>query len=350
MKKLKRTAPAIDYVKLFADFSSLRAITEWGEDAISAFGSEVAGALRHSVAAPHRIRGIRAEALFEMVVASLGTVQFMKAEDQGDIYFKGDDIAAPDFMIVAEDQTRMLVEVKCIKIQESKETGLSISDSYMRRLIRYAKVTNADLWVAVLWEELEAWTLSHIDVFEKGISGEKKWSLSMSQAMGHNEMHKIGDRMIGTYSPLRFRLRFDPNKSEPFTQEGKPFDATIAGVDVLVGSKVLSGRAKAIAIKIIFFGAWQEIDQELHREGDQLVALDHLYAPNAESASDEIELVGFLSQFISRVYLSGAENTVHSVAEDETLEPGKGNFIPKDFMSLDLPLALVTVLPKGSEK
>ncbi len=58
------------------------------------------------------LHGWQAQALFEAIVASLGSVRLLKLEDSGDIFFEGDSLKPPDFRIVTLDGEQILVEVK----------------------------------------------------------------------------------------------------------------------------------------------------------------------------------------------------------------------------------------------
>src|SRR5262245_12543033 len=75
MKKLERTHAGIDYVKLFADHARRTGVGKYTEQAITQFGDDFERSLLLSSQAEHRVRGLRAEALFVAVVAAIGKVK-----------------------------------------------------------------------------------------------------------------------------------------------------------------------------------------------------------------------------------------------------------------------------------
>jgi hypothetical protein len=345
MKKLERKDQGIDYAKLFADYSARRKIADYSEQAIREFSEGITQSLQATVNAEHRVRGFRAEAVFQAVVAGIGKVALLKAEDSGDVFFTGDDLQIPDFRIVLRDGSQMLVEVKAQRLENSFDKPLKLSNGYVQKVLRYASLTRTELRFAIFWEETSRWTLNRLDAFDPGVAGEKQWSISFVRAMATNELASIGDCTIATLAPLRFRVLFDPDRSERLPPEGGPIQVTIAGVKLFSQDTVLEGLSAEIGWKLLWYGEWEEIGQDSHTEGDHLVWVEHLYGPRGWSdrphEPHEIAPVGALSEMISRAYLQGAERTIHTSATGEILKPGyMGNFIPPDFPSLKLALPL----------
>jgi hypothetical protein len=352
MKKLPRSTQGdIDYLKSFADYSSRQRIAQYSDEAIRAFGDVVQKSLESSVQAEHRIRGLRAESLFLVAVAGIGEVALIKEEDKGDVVFNGDDIQVPDYRVVRSDGHQLLIEVKAVHMEDSLETPLKLSDSCIQRLRRYASLTQTDLRIAVFWEEMSTWTLNSLDAFAQGRQGESKWTLDFARAITTNEMRTLGDRTIATLAPLRLRVHVDPEQSDPMPSSDATMKVVIAGVELLSQDRVLSGPAAQIAWKLIWYGHWGEVDQELHVQDGRLLWIDNLIGPpewdDHRPAPGAPVFVSALSEMISRVYLRGASNTVHSTADPEALEPGyMGTFLPEDLASLDnLPLYLLDLLP-----
>jgi hypothetical protein len=85
MKRLKRADTGIDYVKLLAKHSETRGIHEYSDEVIREFGDEIQRSLGVSTQSNSRIAGLRAEALFGAVVASIAGVCLLKTEDEGDV-------------------------------------------------------------------------------------------------------------------------------------------------------------------------------------------------------------------------------------------------------------------------
>ena len=337
MKRLERTDVGIEYVKLLADHSKRKGSHSYSEDAIKAFGDEVGESLAASAQAEHRLRGLRVEALFMCVVASLGKVALIKEEDAGECYYAGDDVSPPDYRIVLNDGTQLLVEVKAHRLEKSFEKVYKISHARIERLRRYAELTKTELRFAIFWEEMSTWTLNRLDAFDAGASG-KKWSIGYGRAIMTNEMRSLGDKIIQTIAPLRVRILFDPEKSEPVPEGGGRHTVCIDGLRLLSHETPLDGRSAKIAWKLLWYGGWSEVEENAHQEGDRLLWVEYTYAPTGwDEPESQMEqggpaFVGQISGMISRGYLDGAKGTVHSSATGDVLQPGyMSNFIPEDW-------------------
>jgi len=346
MRRLERTDAGIDFVKLLADHSARKGIAEYSESAIKQFGDEIQRSLTTTATADHRVRGLRAEALFLAVVAGIGKVSLIKAEDNGCVYFTGDDVLVPDFRVIPSDDNQTLIEVKAHRLDGSFGKYFRLSHNYIQKLREYAARTKTVLRIAIFWEEHRLWTLNRVEAFTEGISGERQWSISFARALATNEMALLGDCEIATRAPLRFRVLIDPEKSDsiPPGSSGS-FKMVLAGVQLLSQNRVLSDLSAQIAWKLLWHGRWEEIRQDFHYEGEQLLWVDHVFAPpewdEGESDPAAPVMIGSLSEMISNAYLSGAEHTIHTTATDDILQPGyMGNFIPADFVSLNLDLPL----------
>lgn len=346
MRKLERSDAGIDFVRLLAEHAKVKGIAEYSEAAINEFGDRVEQSLKDTAAADHRVRGLRAESLFLAVVAGIGRVRMIKAEDCGEVFFAGEDIAVPDFRIITEDARQLLVEVKVQSWEDTFNVQFKMSDAYVQRLRRYAEYAGAELCFAIFWEGIGGWTLNRLQAFTPGVAGEQRWSIRYPRAMATSEMAWLGDCTVATRAPLRFRVLLDPEKSEPMPPGslGK-FTVTLAGVELLSQDRLLRGVAARIAWRLLWYGSWDEVEQESHSDGDTLLWVDHVMGPagwdDAPPSPNDPVPVGTLSGMISNAYLRGAKKTVHTTATDGILEPGyMGSFIPRDFAALTLELPL----------
>jgi len=342
MKRLERKNRAIDHVRLLADFSKSKGIQEYTQRALQEFGDEASRELASFVTQESRLTGIRAEAMFLAVVAGLGKVGLIKAEDEGEVYYQGPDIQSPDYRIVLADKSALLVEVKAHRMKNIR-SQLKLGDTYVQQLRRYADMMKTELRFAIYWDGLRTWTLNPLEAFEAGSHG-KKWSLDFGRAYGASEMAVLGDRFIATPAPLRFRVNVDPDKSDRIPPSGGPMNITIARVELLSRERALSGKAADIAWKLLWHGNWVDAGQHVEQDGDRVLWIDHLFGPteDEEDWGKGCEMIGSCSGIISNAYLSGAERTVHTTSKSGVLEPGAmGQFIPDDFMKLELPLALI---------
>lgn len=91
------------------------------------------------------IYGRHTEAMFSYVAASLGKCLLIKKEDTGDTFSRDVDILIPDYRLVLEDGSQMLVEVKSYR-QRSVFDDYSVKTEYLYRVLRYAYMVNADLY------------------------------------------------------------------------------------------------------------------------------------------------------------------------------------------------------------
>lgn len=345
MKKLERKDQGIDFVKLFAEDSARRKIADYSEQAIREFGDGMVRSLQDTANADHRIRGIRAEWVFQAVVAGIGKVELIKAEDCGEAFFTGDDLKIPDFRIVLRDGSQILVEVKAQSLGDSFDKSLKLSDGYVQKVLRYTSLTRTELRFAIFWEEASRWTLNRLEAFSPGIPGEKQWSISFPRAMATSEMASLGDCTIATRAPLRFRIYVDPDQSDRLSPEGGVTQIVIAGIQLFSQDTALEGLAAQIAWRLIWYGNWVEVGQDMNTDGDRIFYIEHLIGPPGwdERPPEPYDPVpiGTLSEMISLAYRRGAERTIHTRAEGDVLTPGyMGTFIPPNFPALKLALPL----------
>jgi hypothetical protein len=350
MKRLARDNPGIDQVKLLAAFAKREGISQYSEEALKSFVDHTTHAVTTIVEHDARLSGLRAEAVFLAVVAGIGKVQLIKSEDEGDVCYTGADVRLPDFRIVLEDGASLLVEVKAVAMKDAHHR-FKLSDSYMQQLRRYAQLMNTELRFALYWDRLNTWTLNPVEAFEPGTPGEKQWSIDFPRAIGTSEMAVLGDKFIATPAPLVFRVYADPNGTDPMPEGEGRFRMKIARAELRSRDKPLSGRAAQIAWTLLWHGAWMDAGQHAEKDGDRLLWIDHFVAPtddeddwhNPDDWHDGCHMIGSLSRIITSAYLSGAERTVHTTSNSHVLAPGYiGQFIPDDFMTLELPLALMT--------
>jgi len=345
MKELKRNERGIDFVKFLAEDSRQRGLSAYSEDAIRAFGNLICANLTASVASEHRVRGLRAEALFLAVITGIGKVQLIKEEDAGEVFFSGPDLLVPDFRILPADGPQILVEVKAHR-SGSLRPPYKLGHSSVVRLKQYSDLMGGELRIAIFWENLRTWTLNRLEAFRAGEAGTKQWSISFPRALATSEMATLGDRTVGVLAPLRFRVVLDQEKSE-VVREGETgeFRLVIQEVQIISEDRVLSGLAARIAWNLAWYGKWTEERQESHYENGRLASIDHLIVPpewdETAPQGPMPEMIGALSEIISNAYLSGAQATVHTTAKGEVLEPSYvGTLIPADFASLNLDLRL----------
>lgn len=355
MKKLRRSDAGIDYVRLLADHSEKLGVSEYDSRAIQEFGDELQRSLTSTARSESRLRGLRVEALFRTMVAAIGDVLLIKTEDSGELYYLGEDLSVPDYRVVTASGDHLLVEVKAVR-GKPFSGSLSLSHAYIERIQRYAAMMGSQLRFAIFWEGTGWWTLNRLESFAPGQAHERQWRITFAKAFATNEMIELGDYSVSTWAPLRFRALFDTQKSDTMRPgETGSFRLTTNGFRLFSQDRELSGIDARVAWKLLWYGRWEEGEQEPHFEGNHLAWVDHPIVPpgwgEPECPRDGPSPVGFLSEMISAAYLQGAAHTIHTTAKGGVLQPGyMADFIPPDWFDAprQLPLVVAKIQPNFS--
>lgn len=350
MKKVNRTKPELDFVRLVARNPRHRKLEQYTAEAVQDFGSALAGDASAVLSHEGRVAGIRAESVFAAVLTGIGNVLLVKEEDHGDVFYKDDEVTVPDFRVVLKDGRQLLVEVKRSEVSGNAAQRVALSDRRVAGLRRYAALTGAALYFAILWEDISLWTLNGVDAFQEGEAGQRAWSISLARAFTTNEMILVGDCQISTPPPLRFRIVVDGDHSDPMPNGDGHMQIQIQAIQLLSEDRVLEGLGLKIASTLMWFGTWEEWDQEVEHRDGKLVHIDYpIGPPEIDEAARSVPIIGGLSQIITRCYLQGARKTVHTTSESEVLQPGfmGEQFIPDNWMDLNLgiPIAKLYVRP-----
>ena len=313
---------AFDLLSQFAKFGRERKMSLQGRDTLSAFighvGDEVEGALGDEAL----LYGQRTEAMFEALLVSLGEYELLKTEDCGRL-FSIRRYVAPDFRVVLRDGEHWLIEVKNVyEKKPSQQRRRLFSGSYLERLSGYAEATGAELKIAVYWARWSIWTL----VSPRPLIGDDgNLELEMPTAIRVNELSRLGDRIIGTRSPLRLRLIMDLERTSTLDADGK-VDCVIGDVKAFCGDQELTEPDdQSLAWMFMLYGQWREYDPEAILDGDRLLAIEFRWEP--EQTSDQgFEIVGTLSRMFARYY---AEHTVEDGKVVQLRAPLRPNwFVP----------------------
>ena len=356
MKRVPRDNPELDFLRLMSRSGSFKRISRYTDKAVRAFGADLAGLAGKVVSQEQRVAGIRAESVFQAVVAGIGDVLLLKEEDEGDVFFDGDDVAVPDIRIVLHDGQNLLVEVKRLRFHLDPSRRFSIADARVQALKRYSDLVGGDFYFALFWEDIGIWTLNSLEAMEAGKAGKRSWSICYERAFVTSEMNRLGDCMIATAPPIRFRILVDGEKSEPMPQKDGEANIVVAGVQLLSQDRVLFGLARRIGWILMRFGDWEEWEPEFKEKNGKLIHIDYPVGPPDidEVAHPQVPMIGSLSKIISRCYLEGARNTVHTTSSSEVLEPGfmGQRLIPRDWVerNLDIPIGKFFVQPNFDPK
>jgi len=333
-----------DVFAALAHYTSKQRLSIRDDKTVSKFVDEVRGTTAGSLKNDAFVYGFRVQAMFETVVASLGKVQLLKQEDAGSAYYAGDvDLAIPDYRVVLNDGTQLLVEVKNFAQTTGREPYVEDA-AYLKRLNAYAAMTGATLLIAVYWHGWNIWTLVPPASF---VGTGRKVRLALGEAMAANQMSLLGDMMIGTKWPLRLRMEVDN-----VHRNGDERTCRISRVTLHSEDRPLDDPIqRRIATFLIFNGSWQEttrFDDDPNDPSRGVIELSYAPEPDRRTQAEEaVELMGSLSSMISTFFRRETldeEDDVKAFHVD--FSPGEfGKLIPDDypFGSAALPLLLVTL-------
>ena len=241
--------------------------------------------------------------MFEALLLSLGQFELLKGEDTGRL-FPDARYTAPDFRVVLEGGEHWLIEVK--NVYERKPFGQRrkvFSGVALGRLAAYAKATGAELKVAVFWARWSIWTLVSP---ERLMGADGGLTLDMSTAIRVNELSRLGDRTVGTQTPLRVRLTMDQERTSPVKDDGTVI-CTIGETQMYCRDRELTEpNDQEIAWVFMRYGQWKNEGAEAVLDGDRLKAIEYRWAP-IEPSGQGFDMVGSLSGMFARYY---AEQTV----------------------------------------
>ncbi|MGE5736358.1 MAG: hypothetical protein ACM34E_14795 [Acidobacteriota bacterium] len=288
---------------------------------------------------PQYLHGKRTEALFEMVVASLGSVQLIKQEDTGDVFYVADgDIEVPDFRVVLSDGQQCLIEVKNY-YQKNGFAEYRLKKPYVDDLVAYARIMGCRLLFAVYWTRWNTWTLTDARRLER--TGEK-YTLNLADAHVYNLMTLLGDKMIGTRKPIRLRFAVDLVRR---SKEGASERQTlrIRSSQVFSEERVLTAMdERRFAMFLAFHGEWEETRREEFDESGAVTAVNFEYLPRDERDTEEkqgFSQIGTLSGMLSREYALKTIRDGRVANVKGRFQPGRaGTLVPEHRADSRLPL------------
>lgn len=200
--------------------------------------------------------------------------------------------------------------------------------------------------IAIFWSRIGVWTLTDLEALTpRG----KKSELTFADAQLQNEMHLIGDRLIGTVLPLTFRLHAAKDKPRSVLPDGAaPF--TIGAVSLLAaGAEVTEALERELTWYMLNYGPWDDANWTAKIRDGEVDFVDFTVCKE-QSAEDPaiFSLVGFLSQMISREYiaLTSGDEGLRSLLP--TIEPDRlGIVISENYEGKALKLWRFQVHPKS---
>lgn len=343
MKRLKRDPAKFETLALFGLLARDEGYSfkdeENGRKFINDLETEFFKA-KNTSTIPH---GLRTQAMFECLVASLGKCAVLKQEDSGEICATDTSLKAPDLRLLLDDGQEFFVEVKNYYPSDPM-ASYSFKPRYLNGLRRYAKLFNHDLKIAIYWAKWNIWTLvPEAKIQNEGVS----FSISMDEAMMANEMSILGDYMVGTKTPLGIKLFADTNKSRFVGDDGK-VHFTIGKVELYCGgTRIDNSFEKKLAYYLMLFGNWPLNGPIYESEVNKPVAIEYRFQPPETTPKQGFEIVGALSNMFSSYYnmITAPEGEVERISPKQT-PTSMGIIIPRDYKGKCLPLWRFVIKPK----
>jgi hypothetical protein len=297
-----------------------------------------------SVANPIVIHGFHTEKLFESMVAALGNVKLLKAEDTGDCYLAGEDLKLPDFRIVTAAGEQILVEVK-----NHHRKGIlkpfTVPATQVDQLVRYANLVQLpSVKFAIYWSRLQMWSLTDASVFERVGS---RCVLEPTAAMMASEMALIGDRTLGSEWPIGLTLHADRRAGSTIAADGT-FPFTVGAAQYTVAGRVIREPSEQqIVNRLMRYGGWVETT-DLDVVDNEVRSISFIYSPEGDPPPQGFAMYRPLSTVFSRMFAAATTNTDGDVdALRMNFDPGAfGAMVPDDYEGVDLGLWRFTIMPK----
>lgn len=335
---------AFDLIDQLGRFAAERGLPLGTPLARDAFAEHVHDAVEAGLSDQLLLHGQRVEAMFEALLVSLGQFRLLTREDGGNVFPEGEFIA-PDFRVVLADGRHWLVEVKNVYEEDPfAQRRALMNPRYHAKLRDYAAATGAVLKLAIYWARWSVWTLVSPD---RLMEPDGSLVLDMQAAVMVDELGALGDKLIGTRTPLKLRLVADPDRTSPIGPDGRAtvvFGASeLWSEDRLIRDDV----EKDIAWTLIQHGEWVEQEAVPIIQDNRLMAMEFSWAPREDQDDGKgFEFIGRLSRVFARHF---AAHTLSEAGIVQLRAPLKPNwFAPlhdADRRSEALPLWRITVQP-----
>lgn len=336
MKKVGRDPGKLETLNLFSllqdeDSGSLSA-----PERRDTFMARMNSGLDRALSSESTLHGIRAQAMFEGMVASLGKVRLLKQEDSGECYFEGDAIQMPDFRVVTDSGVVLLIETKS-HYQSNPMAEFRLRTADFEALRRYAAMFRTPLRFAIYWAHWNQWTLNRPESFS---NTNKHSTISFQTAMKRNEMADLGDYTIATRFPLSLTMVADLDQPRSIDAKGAATMRACRSEVSCAGEPINDKVGRNIALYLMMYGKWEYAGGEVKLDESGLpVAVVHSVAPSEiANPHERFEMIGSLSSLYSRLYnsltLEDGLVTKLRVKDPTSLAP----VIPRDWNSQVLPL------------
>lgn len=281
--------------------------------------------------------GKHIETMFSYIAAFLGKCKFIKKEDNGDI-FSSTDVLIPDYRIVLNDNSQILIEVKNF-YQKSSTNNYKISKKNFDKLLAYSNLMKTNLMFAIYWAKWKTWTLVDPKIFS---IENNNMTLSFKEAIINNEMGLLGDYMIATQPPLSVRIYADSKQNNTIINEnGGETEFVIKQLKFYSNNNLISDKIeKNIIFNLILFGSWHETNEIIFEKNSNIVKyIEFKYYPEEYSNNQPYAIVSSISDIITKQYFFKTfdNGKIESLAPNDP-SVTLGLNIPNQYKKKTLPL------------
>lgn len=335
MRKIPRNPEKFDVLELFSEMAIKYEYDLTDPDSQASFIEHVRQSFEKNKSNKISLYGKRVESLFAFVAGALGKVQLLKQEDAGSMYQTGDDILAPDYRLIFNDGTQLLVEVKNCHIS-TKNQRFRIRKKYLDKLQRYSEINKLDLKIAIYFSSFNFWCLLSPSVFHA--DGENL-SIDITNALMKSEMSTLGDCMVATTPNLELHLLANPEEAKDVSSSGE-YEFTIRNVRVYCsGNEVIDEQEKRIAFYLMRYGNWVESNNEAIIHDNKLFGSKITYSPEHIEEEQGFTSLGNLSTMVSNGFKALTVKNGEISALTLGIDPSSFSaLIPDNYTSENLPL------------
>lgn len=299
---------------------------------------------------PTFVYGKRSENAFFELVKALDSVKLIKEEDTERIASKL-DLKIPDWRIVTEDDEIFLVEVKNFAVKVSsrntkKYWAYGLTQRYWNQLNTYSDIQSTPLKIAIFWKNWGMWSLNDLEAFK--ISGKRR-KITFSEAVKNNQMYKLGDKSIGTSSPLSFRFIMEPRPMDPGRSQTR-IKSRIIDVQMCSQGNVIYDKEMArLAYLLFWFGKWEVQGPNLIIEDRTFHGTEYIAKPFEETEEQGFDIIANLSMMYMNMYYLQTHRgrSLPGVFPRRGL-PKISKIIPENPFHRGLPLWIFTVMSSSA--
>jgi hypothetical protein len=341
MKRIARDPLKFDVFNALAIYGRQEKVSLVKPETTESFVAKLRSSIESALRNPQFLYGQRTQAMFASLVVSLGHCRLLKEEDAGEIYAADEKLEVPDFRLIQDNGNQVLIEVKNF-YQGNDDARFELSESYLTGLCNYARLMGASVKLAVYWVKWGMWMLNSPNHYK--MHGGKA-TISIGEAMMANEMHLLGDRMIGTKFPLSLRIVADPDKPRTVGPDGEAVFSIRDFELFCETTQITNNVEKNVAWHLMLYGKWREEKPEMVLTANQVDAVVFRWMP-LEDSGQGFERVGFLSEMFSNFYnhMTIEEGRPKSIHAD--INPGHwGQLIPDGYKGEALPLWIIKLKP-----